>query len=120
MPLGTQPPALWAREGSRGLLLLKQTFSRYSFLDPSVCLLYPKEQKIMIELKWDLLAAKSLAADSSKAACFNNPSMRVQEVGGEVHWLLFVEARLIISLSSLSLPPGNFHALIFVRESEVG
>jgi len=43
MPLGTQPPALWARESSGGLFLLEQTLSRYSFLDPSVCLLYPKE-----------------------------------------------------------------------------
>lgn len=37
----------------------------------------------MTELKWDLPAAKSLAAVSSKAACFSNPPVRVQEVGGE-------------------------------------
>lgn len=120
MPLGTQPPTLWAREGSRGLLLLEQTFSRYSFLDPPSVFFIPKSRKIMIELTWDLLAAKSLAAVSSKAACFSNPPMRVQEVSCEVQWLLFVGARLIISLSSLSLLPGNFHALISVRESELG
>ena len=47
----------------------------------------------MIELKWDSLAAKSLAAVSSKAACFSNPPVRVQEVGSEVQWLLFDEIR---------------------------
>lgn len=47
----------------------------------------------MIELKWDFLAAKSIAAVSLKAACFSSPPMRVQEVGGEVQWLLFDEIR---------------------------
>lgn len=47
----------------------------------------------MIELKWDLLAAKSLAAVSSKAACFTNPPIWVQEVGGEVQRLLFDKIR---------------------------
>lgn len=47
----------------------------------------------MIELKWDLLAAKSLAAASSKAAYFSNSSVRVQEVAGEMQLLLFDEIR---------------------------
>lgn len=47
----------------------------------------------MIELKWDLLAAKSLAAVSLKAACLSNPCMRVQEVSAKVQQSLFDEIR---------------------------
>lgn len=69
----------------------------------------------MIELKWDLLAAKSLAAASSKAAYFSNSSVRVQEVAGEMQLLLFDKDASYPSL--LPLCAVNFQALISVRES---
>lgn len=67
--------------------------SRYSFLDPSVCLPYPKEQENHDRIKMGFACCKILSSCLLKAACFSHPPRRVQEVVDEVQCLGFGKVR---------------------------